>query len=542
MKKITISPEILILIVSAYIASISNMTFWHGIFTRLNLSSIQSLGYIFTSFFIIVFLLTIIFFVFGQKALLKPVLVFVLIFSATISYFNQELGVVFDKEMIRNIVDTINERNIYEAIDLLSFPLFLYVFAMGVVPSIFVSLINTHQHFFLRTFISRSLFASGILLVIASTFILNYKFYTYFYRQNEDLLVYVTPIYPLVAVKKYIKQQRKKKSVFHEIGNDAHQVKTSKKKVVGIMVVGETSRADHFSLNGYSRQTNPLLSRYDNLIYYKNIHACGTSTAYSVPCMFSFFNRKDYSPEKARQYSNVLDVLKKSNVSVVWEENNSSCKGVCLRTEEINIIGHTDKTSEYYYKGRYYDEILIDYFDSVIDNLDTDVLLVLHTMGSHGPQYNNRYPDSFATFKPDCKKASPQECNREQIINAYDNTILYTDYFLSQVIDYLIQHENNYDSFMMYASDHGESLGENGVYLHGLPYFMAPEAQTHVPFLMWFSDAFVEDENIKLKKLNNLTNVAYTHDNLSHTLLGLFEVETKLYDRNLDILYKTTTE
>ncbi len=538
LKKSTVSPEKLILIVSAYIASITNITFWRELFTRLDLSSIQSFGYIFTSFFVIFFLLSFTFFVFGQKSLLKPILVFTLILSATISYFNQELGVIIDKEMVRNIIDNIKDRNINEASELLSFPLIAYVFVIGIVPSSIVSLVNIRHHKLFRTLLTRSIFALCILLISASTFMMNFKFYTYFYRQNEDILFYVTPIYPLVAIKKYIKKQIKNNYVFHEIGNDAHRVKTSKKRMVGVMIVGETARADHFSLNGYKRQTNPKLARYSNVIDFKVVHSCGTSTAYSVPCMFSFLGQNNYSPEIAQQYSNVLDVLKKSGVIPVWIENNSSCKGVCKYLKEVNIINYPDKGSEYYNNnGQSYDMIMLDKFNDLINNSDTDILLVLHTMGSHGPQYHNRYPDSFAVFRPYCKKATPQECSNEENINAYDNTIDYTDSFLSSIIDYLEQHKYSYDSFMMYASDHGESLGENGVYLHGLPYIIAPEAQTHIPFLMWLSNNYIDDNNINLSALKQKTNNKYTHDNITHTLLGLFDVQTRLYDQSLDIIH-----
>ena len=536
MKKRTLSSETLIIAVSIYIASVTNLTFWRELFARLDIFSIQGFGYVFTSFFVIVFVISTLFFSLGHKRLLKPILIAFLILSATIAYFNHELGVIIDKEMVRNIVETIKDYNVNEARELLSYPLFFYILIFGVLPSIAVILVNTRHDSKRKMFLSRGLFAISLLTIALSTFILNNKFYTYFYRGNEDLLAYVTPIYPIVAVKKYIKRQMKEGYVFHEVADDVHRAKPNKKRTVGIMVVGETARADHFSLSDYQRQTNPTLSRISNLIYFKNTHSCGTSTAYSVPCMFSFFDEKNYSPEKAQQYSNVLDVLEKSDVKVVWEENNSSCKGVCARVKEINLIGHKDKKSAYYIDGQYYDEVMLDTLGDVIKETGSDVLLVLHTMGSHGPKYFNRYPESAAVFKPFCKSATPQECNKEEIVNAYDNTILYTDHFLGLVIDYLEKHKSSYDSFMIYASDHGESLGENGIYLHGLPNFIAPEAQTHIPFFMWFSNNFADDNNIDLNILKQRTEVEYSHDNLSHTLLGIYGIETSVYDKDLDIL------
>ncbi len=444
--------------------------------------------------------------------------------------------------MIRNIVDNVREHNINEATDLLSYSLFLYVFIYGVIPSILVSLITIIHDKPLKSYINRGIFIAGIFLIAASTFILNYKFYTFFYRQNEDTLVYINPVYPLVAVKKYVKRQMKNNYVFKEIGDDAYQKKDNPRKTVGIMVVGETARADRFSLNGYQRQTNPILSMDPNIINFKNVHSCGTSTAYSVPCMFSFLNQDDYSPEKAQQFSNVLDILKKSNIKVTWGENNSSCKGVCKRIVEVNFINNLDKYTKSESNGQNYDEIMLQEFNNVINNTDEDVLFVLHSMGSHGPKYHNRYPYSDSVFRPYCQKSTPQECNREEINNAYDNTIIYTDYFLGLIINYLKEHESDYNSFMLYASDHGESLGENGIYLHGLPYILAPEAQTHIPMLMWLSDDFITDNNLNLEQLKQQTNIEYSHDNIVHTLLGLFDVQTSLYNQKLDIIHTAHTK
>ena len=536
MKKPVISPEILILIVSVYIALVTNITFWRELTGRLDISTLQGFGYVFTAFFIILFLVSFLIFIFSQKFLLKPFLVFILITSVVLSYFNLELGVVFDKEMVRNIVENINDHNINEARELLSFPLFLYTFILGIIPSSLILLVTVNHEKPLRSYTRRIILVSCLFAIAASTFVINYKFFTFFYRQNEDSLVYITPIYPIVAVKKYIKRQIKNNYVFKELGDDAREIKKSNRKTVGIMVVGETARADRFELNGYNRQTNPLLYGNKNLVNFTNVHSCGTSTAYSVPCMFSFFDHEDYSPEKAHQYSNVLDVLNKSNINVIWEENNSSCKGVCNRIKEVNLINHPDKHSRFYNNGQYYDEAMLAAFDDIIGNNDSDTLLVLHSMGSHGPKYYNRYPDSDSVFRPYCKKASPQECNREEINNAYDNTIVYTDYFLNRIIEYLEQHKKDYDSFMMYVSDHGESLGEHGVYLHGLPNFLAPEAQTHVPFFMWLSDNYVTDNHINLGNLRRLEDNEYTHDNLSHTLLGLFNIQTGLHNPKLDII------
>lgn len=294
--KPVVSAEALILFISVYITTVCNITFWSELLSRLDITTIEGFGYLLTSFFIVLLLTNFLLLIFSHKTLIKPTLVFALIFCSIVSYFNHKLGIVFDKEMIRNIVDNINGNNVREAEDLLSLPLFLYIFIVGVIPSILVTLITIDHGKTLGSYRNRIFIITSIFLIAAFTFKINYKFFTYFYRQNEDTLVYINPVYPLVAVKKYVKRKMRDNYTFNDIGNDAHQNKNNKRKEVGILVVGETARADRFSLNGYQKQTNPKLSKIKNLISFTNVHSCGTSTAYSVPCMFSFLDQSHYSP------------------------------------------------------------------------------------------------------------------------------------------------------------------------------------------------------------------------------------------------------
>jgi lipid A ethanolaminephosphotransferase len=233
--------------------------------------------------------------------------------------------------------------------------------------------------------------------------------------------------------------------------------------------------------------------------------------------------------------SNLLDVLTKAGVKVIWLDNNSSCKGVCARIESENFHHDFDTASVFYNQGEYTDEILLDKLDTLIDASNNDVLIVLHTLGSHGPAYYKRYPKTFTRFQPACESNAPHECGNDSVTNAYDNTIVYTDYVLNKTIEYLKYHANKYDAFMLYASDHGESLGENGIYLHGLPYMIAPNVQKKVPIIAWLSDG--------LKQVKGLTDVSMkackekhvSHDYLVHSLLNMFDVKTGIYKHNHDL-------
>jgi len=528
------SPSFLALLVAILIAFMNNQVLLMEFWQRDVWTTWQGNLYIVSFFLLLISLLLSLFLIFGLPYLLKPILISFIVLSASISYFSQAFGVVFDVDMIRNIVETIQDNNQQEGMALLSLPLLKHFFIYAVLPSLFVILSRySYQSAWIELKIRLSYIVIAFVLVIF-LLLINFQYVTFFSRENRDMRLHVTPIFALTSIYKTIRNHiNQQDQTFQVLGNDAQQSAHAKmRKTVGIMVVGETARADHFSLNGYERQTNPQLAQ-TQAISFSNVQACGTSTAFSVPCMFSFLDRENYHPDKAHKQSNVLDVLVKAGLKVIWIDNNSSCKGVCARITNLNLRESVDPESAFYAHGQYYDEILLENIDQYIDETDQDVLLVLHTLGSHGPNYFKRYPNDFAVYSPDCHENTPQLCSHEQVVNTYDNTLLYTDYFLAKTIRYL--QNSSYDSFLLYASDHGESLGENGIYLHGLPYFIAPQAQLHIPLIAWFSDGFSQYHGLDTTKIRQTRSQIYSHDYLSHSLLGLFEVKTKLYQFDLDL-------
>ncbi|MGR8953704.1 MAG: phosphoethanolamine transferase, partial [Gammaproteobacteria bacterium] len=304
------------------------------------------------------------------------------------------------------------------------------------------------------------------------------------------------------------------------------------KKRLTVLVLGETARAANFALDGYSRPTNPNLSR-EAVFNFTNVHSCGTATAASVPCMFSGFSRENYDPAKAEYTENVLDVLNHAGVKVLWRNNNDGCKNVCKRvsSEDLSHLKLADLcTAE-----ECYDEVLLYQLQAYVDAMTSNGVIVLHQKGSHGPGYYLRHPPRFNVFSPECHQANLSDCKRQEVINAYDNTIVYTDYFLEKVIQFLKKNSAKYDTALVYVSDHGESLGEHNVYLHGLPYYFAPDEQKHVPLVTWFSKGFLAHNKINTACLQQHKDSPYSHENLFHSLLGLMSVETKAYDPKLDI-------
>jgi lipid A ethanolaminephosphotransferase len=443
-------------------------------------------------------------------------------------------NVVIDDSMIRNMMQT----DIHESLDLLTLKQVLYFVFLGLLPSIFIYKVKIERRSFKEEMISRlKLIATSIVIIVGMIFLFS-KSYTSFAREHKPLRFTVNPAYWIYSTGKYInKTFNSGPIVVKAIGEDAKVVKAAddnRSKLV-IMVVGEAARADHFSLNGYERETNPLLAQED-IINLSNVSSCGTSTAESVPCMFSVYNRGDYSYKKGIRTENVLDVLKHTkDIAILWRDNNSDSKGVALRVPYEDF--KSPKNNTICIEGECRDVGMLEGLDKFIqENKGKDILIVLHQMGNHGPAYFKRYPKAFEKFTPTCNTNQLEECTQQEIINAYDNAILYTDYFLSQVIEFLKKYDNEYDTAMIYMADHGESLGEGGVYLHGLPYFMAPDAQTHIGAVVWFGKEM--RKKIDVDALRERSQKEYSQDNLFHTLLGIFDVKTELYKEDMDMLKK----
>jgi lipid A ethanolaminephosphotransferase len=420
--------------------------------------------------------------------------------------------------------------NVAESVELFSFKLVLYVIFLGVVPSIFIY--NTTIIW--QGAVARIKLFGWTLLSIVAIVIGFSDFYMSFFREHKPLRYYANPSYYIFSTGKYISSVFKSSSLpFKAIGLSATTSNADLDRELIIFVVGETARADRFSLNGYSKETNPLLKK-EQVISYSNFWSCGTSTAVSVPCMFSNYNELNYSKEKVRSTENALDILKHAGVNVLWLDNNSDSKGVADR---VPYQSYREQDTNPICDIECRDVGMLRNLQSYINEHPTgDIFIVLHQMGNHGPAYYKRYPAEFEKFTPVCKTAQLENCSIEEINNAYDNAILYTDYFLSEVIGLLKKNTRNFEAAMLYVSDHGESLGENGLYLHGLPNFAAPDTQRHVPVIFWASHNFDEINSVELLKKKN---IKYTHDNIFHTILGLVEIESPEYIKRMDIIKAT---
>ena len=306
-----------------------------------------------------------------------------------------------------------------------------------------------------------------------------------------------------------------------------------------LLVVGETARAANWGLNGYSRATTPQLAARSDVVSFQSVTSCGTNTEVSLPCMFSPLGRRHYDEERIRSSDSLLHVLQRAGIEVFWRDNQSGCKGVCDGLPNELVSAATAPAA--CVGARCLDEGLLHNLNDRLrhhfgDASVADQLVVLHQLGNHGPAYDSRYPDAFRRFVPVCASADLQRCSREQIVNAYDNALLYTDHVLARTIESLQQQSATHDTALLYVSDHGESLGEQGLYLHGMPYAIAPAVQTQVPMLLWLSPGFAQRQRLDLPCVRARALQPASHDNLFHTLLGMLAVDTALYERDADLL------
>jgi lipid A ethanolaminephosphotransferase len=300
-----------------------------------------------------------------------------------------------------------------------------------------------------------------------------------------------------------------------------------------VMVVGETVRAANFGLAGYARDTTPRLAELPDVVTFPRTVACGTSTEVSLPCMFSPFGRAGYDEARVRRHGSLLHVLAHAGFRVVWRDNQSGCKGVCDGLEVQDL--HGAALPGLCAGGRCLDGILLHDLDQTVAAAAGDLVVVMHQLGNHGPAYHRRYPAEFARFKPACDQAELRGCTREEIVNAYDNAIAYTDHFLAQVVAFLERQRDRFDVAMVYVSDHGESLGEYGLYLHGMPRAVAPREQLEVPMVWWLPPDAAAGLRVEVGCLRARAALQASHDNLYHSVIGLLDVATATYRPEWDL-------
>lgn len=524
-KNIKLTTNQLVIYTCLYITFFLNIPFLTKTVTVITALDQYNILFLISAPFLLLSLSIIVQSFFAFRWITKPFLILIVLISSILFYATINYGIVFDYGMIQNTVET-DSAEAFSYFNLSAIFSFLF---FGVLPSIFIAKVQlTYSSFFGELFARLKLISGsvGVLLLIAIVF---YSSYASVGRNNRDLASYLTPYALIDSTAKYIKKNYLYPPLkFSVLDTKPEIVKPAQNKHVTVMVLGETARAQNFSLNGYEKPTNQYTDKL-NVISFANVSSCGTATAVSVPCMFSRLNKANYDKRIAIAQQNAIDIIHLAGADVLWiSNNNGSCKGVCNRVKTLKIATKKDNPM---CDGEYcFDEALLTPLRHKLTSLTHEnTLIVLHMIGSHGPTYYRRYPEKSRIFPPDCQRSDIQNCTQEELVNTYDNTIAYTDFVLSKVIDELssLSELNDVETSMLYISDHGESLGESGVFLHGLPYAFAPKEQTHVPLLYWSDSLHLKGRADCVKESSNIN---ISHDNIFDILLSEMSVKSNTYE------------
>jgi len=463
----------------------------------------------------------------------KPVLAALLVASAAGLYFMLRYNVVVDSTMLTNLLQT----DRHEAGALASPLLFTAVLFLGALPAAALWRLPVNYGRWPRRLGYNLLWVLTAIVLLLAAVMAGFQPLASSMRNHKQLRYLMNPLNSVYAMGVLATQPlRRDDSRLEPIGLDARLVTplAGGRPPLVVLVLGETGRSGNFGLNGYARDTTPELAR-EGVASFGNVWSCGTSTAASVPCMFSHLGR-DAFESRGHGYEGLMDVLQRAGLAVLWIDNQSGCKGVCDRVP--NVDTSSLKNPRLCPGGECLDGIMLEGLDDRIAALPAErrargVVLVMHQMGSHGPAYSLRSPASAKRFMPECTGNDLQACSREQLVNAYDNSIAYTDQFLASTIGWL-KRQSGYETAMMYVADHGESLGEGNLYLHGLPYAIAPDVQKRVPWITWLSRGYERRGGVSMDCLRGQNGTRLTHDNYFHSVLGLLDIQTAAYQRTLD--------
>ncbi len=515
-------------------ATLANLPLWSEMQRLSLLSSLHHWAFAAALATMVAATLTLLLSLLAWRFTLKPLLALLLL-SSMAAYFMLSYGIVIDSSMVANALQT----DWREASALLSPRLLLALTLLGLLPTALIWRQAIHYRPWRRQLARNLLLALAAAALLASATLASFQPLASNMRNHRQLRYLINPL-NLIYASAHVASAplRMASSGLEPIGMDAHlgTRNNASKPPLLVLVLGETGRSGNFGLNGYGRPTTPEMER-ENLASFRNVWSCGSNTAVSVPCMFSHLGRALFAGRKSN-FEGLLDVVQHAGMAALWVENQSGCKGVCERVPNVNSSALTDP--RFCRAGECHDAIMLEGLEQRLQALPAErrargVVVVLHQMGSHGPAYSKRSPDAFKHFLPECTSNDLQNCGRAELVNAYDNSIAYTDRFLASTIGWLKHRQAEFDTAMMYVADHGESLGENNIYLHGLPYAIAPDVQKKVPWITWLSAGFEQRRPVRTECLRSQRDRPLSHDNYFHSVLGLLDIRTSLYQSALDV-------
>ncbi len=445
----------------------------------------------------------------GGRRFFRIVMSIFFVGNALALYFVLEYHVLLDKSMMGNLFNT----NYEESSAYLSMKMLYFVLPLGLLPIWLLWKIPLYRSSRKSLIIN----AFSVLIVGVLIMYLNASTWLWIDKYAKRLGALSMPwSYTINAVRYQLKEMQKNRKLKPlpraTVGNGTPQVV--------VLIIGESARKDHFSIYGYNRKTNPELSAIPNIIAL-DARSAATYTTASVSAMLS--SKGDTSDI----YEPLPTYLMRAGVDVIWRANNWGSP--TLKANEY--LKASDLRKDCLGKECDYDGVLLTGLrERIMHATSSKVLVILHTAGSHGPNYTRKYPSNFEVFSPVCRSVDLKSCSNTSLVNAYDNTIRYTDHFIASTIRLLQTIKRS--SLLIYVSDHGESLGEYGLYLHGTPYTIAPIYQKEIPLILWASEP---------QRVHDINRThTYTHRDIFHTVLGALNIQSPVYDPRHDILRKTT--
>ncbi len=582
-RRPTLGANTLLLLVTLYLVVAVNARFWGVVFSTPSVTGAH--GALLTgTVFLALFALTLLMLLpLGLRWVFKPALTVVLLLSAGAAFFMGDFGAVIDRHALASVFET----DVREAGEWLSSRMLLYILFLGVLPAVLVWWVDVRWRGVVGELWARIKLVALAFLLLGVAALAGGKDVASLMRNRMEMRHLINPFSMLSATLSWLDHARNDNRPLERIALDASRsgvLPASSRPMVIVLAIGESARASSLDLNGYYRDTDVELHPMP-IVNFSRVSSCGTNTATSLPCMFSGLGRKDYEDGVAKYRENLLDVLMRGGYDVLWLDNNTGSKGLAKRAKERSP-GPADYPEACGEDGCY-DSVLLAELGKVLPTLRRDTVIVVHLLGSHGPAYHARYPRSYAAFTPECMTNELQKCSDVQLRNTYDNTILYTSHVLAGVTTLLGEpravardvHVHDipclarrghaaapdaapcpggassgamtssamdrdadrrspvgFDAMMLFVSDHGESLGEHGLYLHGAPYAIAPDEQTHVPMLLWSSTGFAARRGLTLDCVRGVADRPISHDHFFHTVLGLAGVSTAIYNARLDAL------
>jgi lipid A ethanolaminephosphotransferase len=535
-------PRVAVWGLALWLASVGNLPLWQRI-DGLGGTPTQRLALIVGLGLLLVGALAALLSLLAWPRVLRPAASALLLVAAFNTHFMWQYGVVIDPTMLANVVHT----DVREVRDLLSWALPGTVLLVAGLPLWAL----WRRPLALRSLgpqaVRNLMGALAALALLVAAALMSYQGLASLMRNHKDLRYMANPLNTVYAgARLAVDQLPRQVRPLQPVGQDAalgasyaHQPRPP----LLVLVIGETARAQNFGLNGYARNTTPMLARWQaqgDLVNFAQVSSCGTNTQVSLPCIFSPLTRAQ-GGDKTPEHENLLDVLQRAGLAVLWIDNQAGCKGVCDRVPNAYAGDHA--VPGLCEGSECYDAAMLDGLDQRLAALDPQrrargVVVVMHQMGSHGPAYAKRAPADQKPFQPECQSVTLSDCPHEQLVSAYDNSIAYTDHFLGQTLQWLKARADrgSEDTGLIYVSDHGESLGENGLYLHGVPYALAPTQQTQVPMVSWFSPGLQRRTGLSMGCLRGHAAAPISHDHVFHSVLGLMDVQTRAYQPALDAL------